>query len=144
MSRFAGIAAVAAVAVGVGVAAQQEMLPRPGPGSGVTPVSQRGNWDVAISNEPTVHIANPVPVRIGVPAFVRNASFEITWANGDKETVAIVGFERQQEARIDRPDGRPDPRQNRPQPADDGWVQVRDGSKTRWINLTAARSIEQR
>ena len=158
MSRFAVVAVVAAIAVGVGVAAQQEMLSRPGPGSGVTGVAQRGNWEVAINNVPTVRVANAIPVRVGVPAFIKNGAFEITWANGDKENVTIVRFDNRADPRLDlpqsrplrpdeAPDPRPEPRQDRPdplQPADGGWVEVRSTGKTRWINLAAVRSIEER
>jgi len=127
MRRRVMLGIVAALGIAGGVAAQQEMLPRPGPGSGVTPVSQRGNWDVAISNTPTVRVVNAVPVRLGVPSFVRNATFEITWANGDKEAVTVVRFDRQEEAR-----------------ANEGWVEVRSGGKARWVNLAMARSVEER
>ena len=134
MSKFVAIAAVATVAIGGGLAAQQEMLPRPGPGSGVTPVSQRGSWEVAINNTPTVRIANAIDVK--GPAFLRNGRHEVTWANGDRETVTITSVV--ETARDSRhADRRPDTTQ-------DLWVEVQTSNGKRWINLASARSIERR
>ena len=134
MSRYVVILAISAVAIGVGVAAQQEMLPRPGPGSGVTPVAQRGNWEVAINNTPTVRIANGIEVR--GPAFVRNGRHQITWSNGDKETVTFTG--------VFEPPRDRDDRAPRPEMIQAHWVEVSEGDGKRWINLAAARSVERR
>jgi hypothetical protein len=136
MSRFAVIAVVAALGVGVGVAAQQEMLPRPGPGSGITPVSQRGNWEVAINNTPTVRIANAIDVK--GPAFLKNGRHDIIWANGDKESVTFTGVF---DAARDPRDG---DRANRPETSQDLWVEVVNDGGKRWINLASARSVERR
>lgn len=117
-----GALAVAA-AVWTGVSAQQEMLPRPGPGSGVTPirgtvsietlpdleVKQRGDWRVGITDLPAIQIAP-------APFLRRGGRYEITWPNGDQETVTV------------RATGA------------DGWVQVgqKDGP---WLNLRNARAV---
>lgn len=108
--------------------AQQEMLPKPGPGSGVTPVSQRGDWQVAISNTPEVRIANGVPLR--APAFLKDAQYKLTWPNGDVEDVRIhiTDLRRMAEKGL---------------AVEDGWLEVSSGGRRRWINIHVARSIEE-
>jgi hypothetical protein len=108
----------------VGVSAQQEMLPKPGPGSGTTKVSgavsiagaadvnasQQGDWRVAITGQPEV--------RLAAAPFVRSGSkYEITWTNGDKESVTIAAT------------------------GHDGWVRV-ENPRGRWVNLQNARSVD--
>src|SRR5688572_28458007 len=77
-----------ALAAWAQLGAQQEMLPRPGPGRGVTGVSQKGEWSVAINNTPSVHIANPIQVR--GPIFLKRGCYRLTWPNGDAEVVSII------------------------------------------------------
>lgn len=111
-----------AVVVWNGVSAQQEMLPRPGPGSGLTKVvgsvtidalpdvhaNQRGPWRVGVTDLPDV--------RVAAPWFLRDGSrYEITWTNGDQESVTIAAT------------------------GSDGWIQV---ERTRWVNLGSARSVK--
>jgi hypothetical protein len=125
----AALSLSAAALLWVVVSAQQEMLPKPGPGSGVTHVrgavdiansptvlaSQEGDWRVAVLNTPSVRVTE-----VPSPAFLRSgAGYEITWADGAKETVTVSGI------------------------AANGWIEVERGR--RWINLSSARSIaEQR
>ena len=131
MSRLV-LGTVAAVLVGVGVAAQQEMLPRPGPGSGVTPVSQRGPWDVAINNTPTVRVENAIAVK--APPFATNGDFEVTWPNGDKELLTFIVSAAAARGKLDRPET-----------SGEGWIEVRNAKGgRRWINLANARSVEKR
>jgi hypothetical protein len=132
MSRQVIFAAVGAAVVWVGLSAQQEMLPKPGPGSGVTRVIGDVNIsntpEVRISNTPDVKISNTPDVRIiemprlviASPPFVRkNGRLTLTWADGGTENVTIV------------------------ETGEDGWVQV-EGVRRRWVNLGAARSVEER
>ncbi|MBA2305730.1 MAG: hypothetical protein H0W08_24285 [Acidobacteria bacterium] len=102
---------------------QQEMLSKPGPGSGITTIS----GVVTIANTPTVTIANTPDVRvvqmppmtIASPAFVRKGGrYSITWAEGDREDVTILDA------------------------GQDGWVQV-ENLRRRWVNLGAARAVEE-
>jgi hypothetical protein len=117
----------AAALLWVVVSAQQEMLPKPGPGSGVTHVrgsvevansptvlaSQQGDWRVAVLNTPSVRVTE-----VPSPGFLRTgARYEITWADGAKETVTVSSI------------------------ATNGWVEVE--RSRRWINLSSARSIRE-
>jgi len=112
-----------------GVSAQQEVLPKPGPGSGITRVTgsvevsnalevhaaQRGAWEVAISNTPSVRVAE-----VAGPSFIRSGQrFQITWADGQTEVVVASAAAR------------------------DGWVPV-SGTPGRWVNLANARAIDAR
>jgi hypothetical protein len=115
MGRPLIIAAIGAAVVWVGLSAQQEMLPKPGPGSGVTKVI----GEVSISNTPNVKITEIPRLVISSPPFVRkNGRFTLTWPDGDTESVTIV------------------------ETGEDGWVQV-EGVRRRWVNLRAARSVEE-
>jgi hypothetical protein len=121
VTTTAGVAAI----LWVGVTAQQEVLPKPGPGSGITRVvgqveitnvpqvqaAQRGDWQVAIGNTPSVRVTG-----VDGPGFiVQGQAYQITWADGQVETVVPSG------------------------PARDGWFPVDD--MRRWINVNSARSI---
>ena len=121
-------------------AQQQEMLSRPGPGSGITRAAQHGDWEVAISNTPTVRIATPFPVHLRGPVFLRNRTYKITWPNGDVERVTMIAV----------PDQRPADRnadrlpERSAETMADTWAEVQSESgNKRWINLMAARSIEE-
>ena len=122
------VAVGAAVLLWVGVSAQQEMLPKPGPGSGVTRVtgevevanapevhaSQRGAWEVAISNTPGVRVAET-----SGPSFLKKGlKYEITWGDGQVETVTVAG------------------------PGRDGWIEVEGPRQPRWINLNSLRAVQ--
>ena len=117
----------AAAALWITASAQQEVLPRPGPGSGVTNVtgsvaiantpnvraSQDGNWEVAVSNVPSVRVTE-----VPSPAFLRTGSrYEIAWIDGTSETVTISSI------------------------ATNGWIEVE--RSRRWINVSSARSIRE-
>ena len=118
--------------------AQQEMLPRPGPGSGITRAAQHGDWQVSISDMPALRITGGVPLR--GPTFLRNRSYKVTWPNGDEERVVITAV----------PDVRATERgterlpERSPELTSEVWVEVQTGSgNKRWINLMAARAIEE-
>jgi hypothetical protein len=124
--------AAAAAVLWVGLAAQQEVLPRPGPGSGLTHVNvvnrasvaaeQAGNWEVAISRMPDVRIANTATVSVQLPRFaLRGTKYLVTWPTGQEERISIS------------------------EPGEDGWVQVENAGRSgkRWVNLGAARAIEE-
>lgn len=123
-------------------AAQQEMLSKPGPGSGITRAVQHGDWEVSISSMPAVRIVNGVQLR--GPAFLRNRTYKVTWPNGDEERVTIITVPdvRATERGSDRGSDRLPERS--PELSGDGWaeVQTSTGAK-RWINLMAARSVEE-
>jgi uncharacterized protein (DUF58 family) len=124
-----GVAAVVCVLVmKPSNAAQVNVQPVPGPGSGVVTVtgkveisnvpdvgaSQRGDWkaDVRVTNTPTVALES-------LPFLKPGSRYEVTWANGDKETVRVV------------------------QAAPGGWARVESSARTRWVNLTVARSVDE-
>lgn len=118
--------------------AQQEMLSKPGPGSGITRAAQQGDWTVSVSAMPAVTIAHGVQLR--GPAFLRNRTYKVIWPNGDEERVTIItspGVRATGRGSEPLPD-------RSPELASDGWaeVQTSTGAK-RWINLLAARSVEE-
>ena len=120
--------------------AQQEMLQRPGPGSGITRAAQHGDWEVAISNTPTVRVANSMPVQVRGPMFLKNRTYKVTWPNGDEERLTLISV----------PDSRPAERnperlaERSAEMMSDTWAEVQTPSgNKRWINLMAARSIEE-
>lgn len=125
-----------ALVVWVSLGAQQEMLPRPGPGSGVTGVSQKGEWSVAINNTPSVRIANPIQVR--GPVFLKRGAYRVTWPNGDVEMVTIITMASDTQRTGDRMAERS------PELITDGWVEVQSEGRRRWVNIMAARSVEER
>lgn len=119
-------------------AAQQEMLSKPGPGSGITRAAQHGDWAVSISSMPAIRIASGVQVR--GPAFLRNRTYKVIWPNGDEERVTIITV----------PDVRATDRgadrlpERSPELSADGWAEVQTSTGARrWINLMAARSVEE-
>jgi hypothetical protein len=115
---MAWLAIVAAALVWIGVSAQQqEMLPRPGPGSGVVDVrgtvSLAGVSEVRLAGVPDVNI-----VHMPGPAFVKQGGrYVVTWPTGEQETVTVTA-------------------------AAQGGAWVRVGT-SRWLNLDAARAVEQ-
>ena len=121
-------------------AQQQEMLSRPGPGSGITRSAQHGDWEVAISNTPTVRVANTLPVQLRGPVFLRNRSYKVVWPNGDEERLTMISVPDQRVA--DRASERLPERSA--EAMADTWAEVQTASgNRRWINLMAARSIEE-
>ena len=149
---FIIIGALALLATGwTGLGAQQqEMLSRPGPGSGITRSAQHGDWEVAISNTPTVRIADTPPVQLRGPVFLKNRSYKVIWPNGDEERLTLISVPDQRLAvrnseRLDRPDRNPERLAERSAEAmADTWAEVQTASgNRRWINLMAARSIEE-
>lgn len=111
--------------------ARAQVQPVPGPGSGIVTVqgavsvngpvevSQRGKWDVAISNQPEVRINGMPIVRVAGPTFLAPARYVIVWNDGSTETVTVV----------DAGGG--------------NWVKVGDPAGDQWINLALARSIRR-
>ena len=129
-----------AVATWTQLGAQQDMQPRPGPGTGITRAAQHGDWEVAISNTPTVRVANTLPVQVRGPMFLKNRTYKVTWPNGDEERLTLILVP---EARpVDRNAERLPERSAEMMPETWAEVQTANGNR-RWINLTAARSIEE-
>ena len=123
IGSLAGSLALAAM-LWSGVSAQQEMLPRPGPGSGISKVA----GSVTIDEMPDVNAKQRGPWRVGITdlpeiqlaglPFVRAGSrYEVTWSGGEKESFAVTAV------------------------GTNGWVKV-EGSRSRWVNLSSARSVE--
>lgn len=114
----------------VGVFAQLTQ-PVPGPGSGVVTVvgnvsvantpsvnaAQAGDWRVTLANTPAVLLTPP--------QFLRpRGHYDVVWSSGQRETIAVL------------------------QIGNGGWggwvrVETTDG-RTRWINVAAAASVEER
>jgi hypothetical protein len=80
-----------------------------------------------------VHVANTPNVSMRGPAFVKAATYQVTWPNGDQEKVTIIAS---------RPDTQRMPEKSA-ELGQDGWVEVQSGGARRWINILAARSIEE-
>jgi hypothetical protein len=129
--RTAMGALVAAAALGA-LAAAQEGQKLPGPGSGIIKIAgtvdvgnmpavfahQAGDWKMAVANVPDVRISTPVAV--APPEFVRKgARYEVTWMSGERQLITVI------------------------QVATAGWVRVDGGPRQRWVNLAAARSIDE-
>jgi hypothetical protein len=115
----------------VGLSARQDQRV-PGPGSGVAtvtgtvnigqipPVTQAGTWKVAVDNSPEVRVSNRPTVSVASPEFLKQGSrYAITWTDGARENVTISGL------------------------AAGGWVRADSGGRGRWLNLAAARSVEE-
>ena len=120
--------------------AQQEMQPRPGPGSGITRAAQQGEWEVAINNTPTVRVADTLQVQVRGPVFLRNRTYKVTWPNGDEERLTVIL------APVPRPVDRNADRlpERSAEMMADTWAEVQTANgNRRWINMTAARSIEE-
>ena len=129
-----------AVVTWVQLRAQQEMQPRPGPGSGITRSAQHGHWEVAITNTPTVRIADTLQVQVRGPAFVKSRLYKVTWPNGDEERLTVIAVPAQRSS--DRnADWLPE---RSAETMADTWAEVSTANgNRRWINLSAARSIEE-
>ena len=133
MTRPISIAAAVAAAAVVGVVAAQQQAPItsgqpfPGPGSGILTVGgtvnigntpsveavQTGEWRVAVTNFPATVSLTP-------PDFVKAGTrYEITWPAGEREQVAVSAVG----------------------PA--GWIRVQHTGGARWINVAAARAIQE-
>jgi len=125
-----GAVAMAAIAW-TQLGAQQEMLSKPGPGSGLTRAVQHGDWAVAISNIPSVQITNPIQIK--GPVFLKRGTYNVTWPNGDVEKVTIITMAADTNKMSDRS----------PELVNEGWVEVSSGGNRRWINIMAARSIQE-
>ena len=112
--------------------ARAQVSREPSAGSGVVTVAGRvevvntpsvsagqlGEWKVAVANAPDVHVANTPAVVVASPNFVKTRRrYDVIWPNGDRELVTVE------------------------QTGRDGWVRV---DTHRWINVTAARSLEEK
>jgi len=111
-----------------------QVQPVPGPGTGIVTVSgtvdvgnvpsvnagQRGDWKVAVSNAPDVRVVNTPTVAIAPVQFLKAGSrYEIVWSAGDREVIGVA------------------------QLGSEGWVRVNGGGRRRWVNIAAARAVEE-
>ena len=106
----------------------------PGPGSGIVTVrgevdirrlppidvSQRGDWKVSVANVPDVRVVNTPTVAVAPLAFLRvGGLYTVSWPAGDREIVGIAQF------------------------GSGGWVRAAGEDRRRWLNLAAAKTIEE-
>ena len=111
-----------------------QVQPTPGFGTGVVTmqgevdvrrlppidVGQRGDWKVSLATIPDVRVVNLATVAVALPSLVRTGNrYEITWTAGDRETVAVT------------------------QLGVGSWVRASGDGRERWLNLAAARAIQQ-
>lgn len=123
------LAAAGLALVWPAASAQQEVFRTPGPGTGMVTVqgsvdignvpdvnaAQRGEWQVAVSNVPTVVTA--------APDFVaRGGRFTVEWSGGERETVTIVAPGQAGWVQVEHPSGK---------------------GRRRWVNLAAALAVEE-
>lgn len=122
-------AAIAAVALGLTARGQVQSVP--GPGSGVVTVTgrvevvdgmvraaQNGDWKVQIANAPDVRVVNTATVLPAPLPFLKAGSrLTVTWPDGTVQTIRVG------------------------QLGSGGWVSD-DSARGRWLNLSAARSVE--
>lgn len=120
----------ACVLIGMTVGAQQEMRPTPGPGSGrmtvdvatvpIVQVAPAGEWRTTVTNVPDVRVVNTPHVLTAAPEFLRSGRrYQIGWLSGERETITVAEVGRGEWIRVDEPDRR------------------------RWVNVAAARWIEE-
>ncbi len=127
MRTLIAVAAAAGIALIEVVAAGQQTQPLPGPGTGIVPVAVKGTVDVgrmpvvtaAQQGDWNVRVANEPTVIAAPPEFVKTgASYTITWPGGDQEKVSVL------------------------QVGTAGWIRTERDGRSRWINLAAARAVE--
>ncbi len=83
-------------------------------------VGQRGEWKVSLANVADVRVVNTPTVAIALPPFVKaGGRYEVTWTAGDRETFAVA------------------------QLGGGAWVRVAGEGRERWLNLAAARTIQE-
>ena len=83
-------------------------------------VAPAGEWRMTVANVPDVRVVNTPTVASAAPDFVRSgARYEITWSGGERETVTVS------------------------QALPGGWIRVEEGDRRRWLNVAAARSLEE-
>jgi len=105
----------------------------PGPGSGIVTVrgevdirrlppmdvSQRGDWKVSLANVADVRVVNTPTVAVAPLAFLKvGGRYDVIWPAGDRETVGIAEL------------------------GSGGWVRAAGEGRRRWVNLAAAKTIQ--
>ncbi len=131
MRPTTGTAAVMSILALVSTAPSRAQVQSvPGPGSGVVTVvgkvdienvptvvaTQGGEWKVVADTR----VTNTPTVVIASPPFLKQGGrYEVWWSGAEKEIVRIV------------------------QVSATGWVQVDAPGRGRWMNLTAARSVQE-
>src|SRR5688572_16070079 len=117
-------------AASLSVRAQQDVRSTPGPGSGrmtvdvatipIVQVAPAGDWRMTVANVPDVRVVNTPTVASAAPDFLRSgARYEITWSDGERETISVS------------------------EALPGGWLRVEGGDRRRWLNVAAARSLEE-
>ena len=83
-------------------------------------VGQRGDWRVSLANVADVRVVNTPTVAIALPPFLKaGGRYEVTWPAGDRETLAVA------------------------QLGVGTWVRAAGEGRERWLNLAAARTIQE-
>jgi hypothetical protein len=83
-------------------------------------VGQRGEWKVSLANVGDVRVVNTPTVAIALPPFLRvGGRYEVTWPAGDREALSIA------------------------QVGGGTWVRAAGEGGARWLNLAAARTIQE-
>ena len=111
-----------------------DQVTQPSPGSGIVTIAgtvhvantpsvkseQLGEWKVAVANAPEVHVANTPAVSLVPPDFLRvRGIYDVIWSDGSREVLIVEEVRR------------------------GGWVRV-TADRERWVNVTAARSVQLR
>lgn len=111
-----------------------QVQPVPGPGSGIVTVQgqvdigrlptvdvrQGGDWKVTLAQAADVRVTNaPTVAMAPLPFFKVGSRYEVTWAAGERETIAIA------------------------QLGTGGWIRTTVEGRQRWVNLSRARAIEE-
>lgn len=135
MSLKTTIAVVFAVVVTIawGRASSGQVQPVPGPGSGIVTVTGKvqiddvvrvtpavPDWRVTVGNVPDVRVVNTHGVTLTLPSFVKvGGRYDITWGPNERESIRVA------------------------ETLPGGWVRADTDGRTRWLNLTLARSVEE-
>jgi hypothetical protein len=111
-----------------------QVQPAPGPGTGrvtvegtvnignvpVVETVQRGDWKVSVANAPEVRVVNTPVVGISPLPFLKvGGRYEVVWGAGEREVLVIA------------------------QLGSGAWARVETPGRRRWLNLSAARAIEE-
>ncbi len=82
-------------------------------------VGQRGDWKVSLATTADTRVVNTPSVTLALPPLVvEGGRYVVTWANGDRESIAVGQVA-------------------------GAWVRAAVDGPPRWVHLSSARAIEQ-
>jgi hypothetical protein len=133
LKRTIAIMVAAVVTIAVVRSSSGQVQPVPGPGTGIVTVTgtvgindvvrvtpATNDWRVVVGNVPDVRVVNTPAVAVSPPPFVRvGGRYEIAWGPNERESIRVV------------------------ETLTGGWVRVQTDSRSRWLNLTLARGVEE-